>query len=104
MSFIGYQPQEIVVGNQTSFKIQLKEDTELLGKLRDKDCIKNYRETLQAILEEVQEQMKGFADQFFGRLDTNGVKVEDLKNGSRGIASYFNKLQSGKLDVYKRQL
>ena len=42
--------------------------------------------------------MKGFADQFFGILDTNGVKVEDLKNGSRGIASYFNKLQSGKLD------
>ena len=51
-----------------------------------------------AILEEVQEQMKGFADQFFGILDTNRVKVEDLKNGSRGIASYFNKLQSGKLD------
>lgn len=49
-------------------------------------------------MEEVQEQMKGFADQFFGILDTNGVKVEDLKNGSRGIASYFNKLQSGKLD------
>lgn len=70
----------------------------LREKLRDKDCIKNYRETLQAILEEVQEQMKGFADQFFGILDTNGVKVEDLKNGFRGIASYFNKLQSGKLD------
>lgn len=70
----------------------------LREKLRDKDCIKNYRKTLQAILEEVQEQMKGFADQFFGILDTNGVKVEDLKNGSRGIASYFNKLQSGKLD------
>ena len=43
--------------------------------------------------------MKGFADQFFGIVDTNGVKVEDLKNGSRGIAGYFNKLQ----DVYKRQ-
>ena len=26
------------------------------------------------------------------------MKVEDLKNGSRGIAGYFNKLQSGKLD------
>ena len=32
-SFIGYQPQEIVVGNQTSFKIQLKEDTELLDEV-----------------------------------------------------------------------
>lgn len=33
VSFIGYQPQEIVVGNQTSFKIQLKEDTELLDEV-----------------------------------------------------------------------
>ena len=33
MSFIGYQPQEIVVGNQTSFKIQLKEDAELLDEV-----------------------------------------------------------------------
>ena len=32
VSFIGYQ-QEIVVGNQTSFKIQLKEDTELLDEV-----------------------------------------------------------------------
>ena len=70
----------------------------LREKLQDKDCIKNYRKTLQAIQEEVLEQMKGFADQFFGVLDTNEMKVEDLKNGSRGIASYFNKLLSGKLD------
>lgn len=33
VSFIGYQPQEIVVGNQTSFKIQLKEDAELLDEV-----------------------------------------------------------------------
>lgn len=33
VSFIGYQPQEIVVGNQTDFKIQLKEDTELLDEV-----------------------------------------------------------------------
>lgn len=70
----------------------------LRQKLQDKDCIKNYRKTLQAIEKEALEQMKGFAEQFFGLLDTNGVKVEDLKNGSRGIAGYFNKLSAGKLD------
>ncbi|MDE5677533.1 exodeoxyribonuclease V subunit beta [Phocaeicola sp.] len=70
----------------------------LREKLQDKDCIKNYRKTLLDILEEVLEQMKGFADQFFGILETNGIKAEDLKNGNRGIASYFNKLQAGKLD------
>ena len=70
----------------------------LRQKLQDKDCIKNYRKVLQAIEEEALEQMKGFADQFFGVLESNGVQMEDLKNGSRGIASYFNKLLSGKLD------
>jgi len=33
VSFIGYQPQEIVVGSQTNFNIQLKEDTELLDEV-----------------------------------------------------------------------
>lgn len=33
VSFIGYQPQEIVVGNQTNFKVQLKEDAELLDEV-----------------------------------------------------------------------
>lgn len=70
----------------------------LRQKLQNKDCIKNYRKTLQAIEKEALEQMKGFAEQFFGLLDMNGVKVEDLKNGSRGIAGYFNKLSAGKLD------
>lgn len=70
----------------------------LRQKLQNKDCIKNYRKTLQTIEKEALEQMKGFAEQFFGLLDMNGVKVEDLKNGSRGIAGYFNKLSAGKLD------
>lgn len=33
VSFIGYQPQEIVVGSQSNFKIQLKEDAELLDEV-----------------------------------------------------------------------
>ena len=34
--------------------------------LEDKDCIKNYRKILNALEEEALEQMKGFAQQFFG--------------------------------------
>ena len=70
----------------------------LRRKLQDKDCIKNYRRNLQAVEEEALEHMKGFAEQFFGILESNSLTIEDLKNGSRGIASYFNKLASGKLD------
>ena len=69
----------------------------LREKLRDKDCIKNYRETLQAILEEVQEQMKGFADNSSEYWIQTGESRRFEKRLPR-YSSYFNKLQSGKLD------
>lgn len=70
----------------------------LRRKLQDKDCIGNYRRELQALEREAIEQMKGFADQFFGVLDTNGLKPDDLAGKSKGISSYFGKLQKGQLD------
>ncbi|MGL4518356.1 MAG: UvrD-helicase domain-containing protein [Phocaeicola sp.] len=75
----------------------IERGTGLREKLANKDCIKNYRRTLQAIQQEAMEQMKGFSEQFVGVLEGYGLAPEDLKNGSRGIASYFNKVQHGKL-------
>lgn len=42
--------------------------------------------------------MKGFADQFFGILESNGLAIDNLANKSKGVSSYFSKLQMGKLD------
>jgi len=66
--------------------------------LKDKDCIKNYRQMLKAIGEEALEQMKSFADQFFGILDVNGLSVADFSYKESGVAGYFIKLQSGTTD------
>ena len=41
--------------------------------------------------------MKGFYDQFEGELDGHALTADDLKNGSRGIGSYFRKLNNGVL-------
>lgn len=41
--------------------------------------------------------MKGFNEQFLGVLEVNGLTPADLKNGSRGIGSYFNKIGNGYL-------
>lgn len=41
--------------------------------------------------------MKGFNEQFLGVLEVNGLTPSDLKNGSRGIGSYFNKIGNGYL-------
>lgn len=67
----------------------------LRAKLKDKDCIRNYKKELKTLQTDALEQMKGFAEQFFGILETHGLAPEDLKNGTRGISSYFNKILNG---------
>lgn len=39
--------------------------------------------------------MKGFYDQFEGELEGHALTADELKNGSRGIGSYFRKLNNG---------
>lgn len=69
----------------------------LRKKLADPQFIPHYRKQLQDLREEALEQMKGFSEQFIGLLEANGLSPADLKNGSRGIGSYFNKLSNGYL-------
>lgn len=69
----------------------------LRQRLRNPDTIKEYRKQLKALETEVLEQMKGFYDQFEGELEGHALTADDLKNGSRGIGSYFRKLNNGVL-------
>ena len=63
--------------------------------MEDKDAVRNYRKMLKAIEEEAIEQMKSFADQFFGILETNELYVDDFSYKKDGVAGYFIKLQKG---------
>ena len=67
----------------------------LRQRLRNPNTIKEYRKQLKALETEILEQMKGFYDQFEGELDGHALTADDLKNGSRGIGSYFRKLNNG---------
>lgn len=67
----------------------------LRQRLRTPDTIKEYRKQLKALETEILEQMKGFYEQFEGELDSHALTADDLKNGSRGIGSYFRKLNNG---------
>lgn len=69
----------------------------LRKKLADSQFIPTYRKQLQDIRTEALEEMKGFNEQFLGVLEVNGLTPADLKNGSRGIGSYFNKIGNGYL-------
>ena len=73
----------------------IEKGQELRKTLQDPNCIRNYRKMLKAIEEEAHEQMKAFADQFFGILDMNGLSVADFSYKESGVAGYFIKLQKG---------
>ena len=69
----------------------------LRQRLCNPDTVKEYRRQLKALETDILEQMKGFYDQFEGELDGHALTADDLKNGSRGIGSYFRKLYNGNL-------
>lgn len=69
----------------------------LREKLKDTKFIPQYRKKLQEKRESILDTMKGFNEHFQEILNANGLTPTDLKNGVRGIGSYFNKIASGKL-------
>lgn len=69
----------------------------LREKLKDTKFIPQYRKKLQDKRESILDTMKGFSEHFQEILKANGLNPTDLKNGARGIGSYFNKIASGKL-------
>ena len=75
----------------------LEKGEELRTKLRDKNYIPNYRKNLKFIQTEALEEMKSFADQFFGVLEHAGIPPEELAYGYTGISGYFKNLQNGNL-------
>ena len=69
----------------------------LREKLKDTKFIPQYRKKLQEKRESILDTMKGFNEHFQEILNANGLTPADLKNKEKGIASYFNKIASGKL-------
>ena len=69
----------------------------LREKLKDTKFIPQYRKKLQEKRESILDTMKGFNEHFQEILNANGLTPADLKNGARGIGSYFNKIASEKL-------
>lgn len=79
---------------QTIFRDYYKSSSEELNaKLQEEGFFSRYAKKLRNIRTEAVEQMAGYADQFEHLLQTGGLAPESLKGGTRGIASYFNKLR-----------
>ena len=75
----------------------LEQGGPLREKLKDPKFITIYRKELGELRDEALDQIKGFSTHFREVLEHHGLTPEDLKNGSRGISSYFKKLETGSL-------
>ena len=90
--------QEVKQFGRNIFNENYIERGELLRKqLQDSSLPKLYRNLLQATEREALAQMKSFADRFEQALEEYGLSPDELKNGAKGIGSYFRKLREGKL-------
>jgi ATP-dependent exoDNAse (exonuclease V) beta subunit len=75
----------------------IEKGSNLRQRLKDPDTIGEYRKELESRMKIALEQAAEYADIFEEELEACGLSPEDLKSGSRGISSYFNKLREGKL-------
>lgn len=69
----------------------------LRQKLKDPHTISDYRKELESMSKIALEQMAEYADIFGEELEALNLSPDELKNGSRGIGSYFRKMKDGKL-------
>ena len=79
------------------FKDYYKENALLLGeRMGEEGFFDNFKEEMRKRRDEAKEELVGFAKQFFQALEQGGYSANDLSNKTRGIWSYFNKLNNGK--------
>ena len=76
-------------------EIYIEKGKNLRQRLADPQFIPAYKKELQNIREQALEHMRGYNDQFIGLLEMNGIQPNELMRGTKGIASYFNKLANG---------
>lgn len=72
--------------------------TELNKILSDEKFIGRYTKDLVFRRDEAKKKLLSFQERFYDILSRNELLPEDLKNGNRGIGSYFKKLSGEKLD------
>jgi len=80
-------------GNNIFNNVYKKESAGLNAIISETNFFENYIKDLNAVIRTARQKMEGYADMFEKELAGAGLKPEDLKSGTRGIAGYFRKLR-----------
>ena len=90
---------EIKHFGKTIFRDYYKEHrNELNEKMTEEGFFEQYTTTLRQIREDTKERMLTIASTYFDTLEQEGFIVTDIKNGARGVSSYFQKIKNGQFD------
>ena len=84
---------------KTIFSDYYKEQSEKLkSTLEQPGFIEAYTKQLQDIRRDAEAHMKALGDRFFDILEGEGISVDELAYGNKGVASFFQKLREGTMD------
>ncbi len=84
---------------RTIFRDYYKEQSKELNKLIGvKGFLEAYAKQMREIRVNAQQQMKGYAQQFFDILENESIGVQDLSYGKTGVYGFFLKLYNGQFD------
>ena len=84
---------------RTIFRDYYKEQSKELNKLiGEKGFLEAYAKQMREIRANAQQQMKGYAQQFFDILENESIGVQDLSYGKTGVYGFFLKLYNGQFD------
>ena len=84
---------------RTIFRDYYKEQSKELNKLIGvKGFLEAYAKQMREIRANAQQQMKGYAQQFFDILENESIGVQDLSYGKTGVYGFFLKFYNGQFD------
>lgn len=90
---------EIKHFGKTIFRDYYKEHRQLLNERMAEDgFFEQYSQTLYQIRDTAKERMLTIAESYFDTLEQEGLTVADIKNGARGVSSFFQKIKNGQFD------
>lgn len=88
--------REIKNFGKTIFRDYYKEHRQALNeKMADDGFFDNYIQMLREMRDRSRERMETIAASYFDTLEQEGLSVADIKGGSRGVSSFFQKISKG---------
>lgn len=73
-------------------------DKEIQDQFKDRDFLKTYKRFLQGVITSYEKRLEEYGRMGCRLIEESGLRVEDFKNGKRGVVNHFYKLRDKNLE------